>query len=400
MGAIGIRGMGNHNSKELAKCEGVKFTDACDVDQRELEKFQNIFEDQFDSPLQGHRDFRDLLDKNHIDAVMIATPDHWHALPFIYACEKGIDIYCEKPVSHNIVEGRAMVNAAKKFDRVVQIGSWQRSVQHFQDAIDFVRSGKLGDLSVCRAWINSNSNGIGHEPPSQPPDHLDWDMWLGPAPYKLFHSNQYHWNWRWFWDYAGGQTADWGVHMIDIVCLAMGQWDPIEVSSVGGMFVLDDDRTTPDTQLAIFKFPNFVLHWEVRWGNGRGLDGFDDQPGCAWIGRNAEFGVNRSRWQVFPEGKGDNLRLEEEPETINEIKESHQQNFIDCVRSRKTPRSDIETMHKTTVLCHLANIAFRTGKKLEWDAAREIITNEPSAMDCPQFVREYRAPWKLPLHNV
>ncbi|MGI6454576.1 MAG: Gfo/Idh/MocA family protein [bacterium] len=396
MAVIGVRGQGRHDSYQLMNCEGVKFVAACDVDQRELEHYLSRVEDEKGQTMKPCHDFREVLDMNDVDAVVIATPDHWHALPFVYACEAGKDIYVEKPIAHNITEGRAMVNAARKFKRVVQVGSQQRSDQVFQDAIDFVRSGKLGDIHLCRAWILGNSSGIGHVSPSNPPEGFDWDMWLGPAPYQLYRANMNHWNWRWFFDFAGGQTADWGVHMMDIICLAMGQWDPIEVSSHGGTFVLDDDRDTPDTQIAVFKFPDFVLHWEVRWGNGRPLDGFSEGHGSEWIGTNGTLGVNRGRWEVFSEGD----RLKEKPETVNPVQSNHHQNFVDCIRSRQTPRSDIESMHKTTTLCHLANIAFRTGKKLEWDADQEIITNEPSAMDCPQYRREYRAPWHLPFHKA
>lgn len=396
MGTIGTGGQGSGDSYGLMRTGQTQWAGGCDVDSTQLDRFAGRMEGEFEQKIQKYHDFRELLDNKDIDAVVIGTPDHWHALPFVHACEAGKDIYCEKPISHNIVEGRAMVNAAKKFKRVVQIGSWQRSVQHFQDAIDFVRSGKLGDISVCRAWLLGNSNGVGHVPPSAPPAGFDWDLWLGPAPFKLYRSNMNHWNWRWFYDYAGGQTADWGVHMLDIVCLAMGEWDPTEVTCVGGTFVLDDDRDTPDTQIATFKFRDWVLHWEVRHGNGRGLDGFGQGHGSEWIGRNGTLGVDRNRWEVFAEGD----KLTDRPETVNEIKMGHNENFLECIRTRQAPRSDIETMHKTTLLCHLANIAFRTGKKLDWDADREVITNEPSAMDCPQFRREYRAPWKLPMYSA
>ena len=396
MGVIGTGGQGTGDAHDLIRTGQVQFIAACDVDSNHLDRFTNRVADQFKQPCQAYHDFRDLLAVKEIDAILIGTPDHWHALPFITACEAGKDIYLEKPISHNIVEGRAMVNAAKKYRRVVQVGSWQRSVQHFQDAIDFVRSGKLGKISVCRAWLLGNGGDVGHVPPSDPPAGFDWDFWVGPAPFTLYRSNMNHWNWRWFFDYAGGQTADWGVHMMDIVCLAMGKWDPTEVTCVGGTFILDDDRDTPDTQIATYKFDSFVMHWEVRWGNGRGLDGYSSGHGSEWIGTNGQLGVNRGKWEVFPEGD----RLKETPQTVTQIKESHYQNFVDCIRSRNQPRSDIESMHKTTVLCHLANIAFRTGKKLVWDADREIIVNEPSAMNCPQFQREYRAPWHLPIYTV
>ncbi len=392
IGAIGLRYRGTTVSREFLKLKDVEVTHCCDIDEREIGKFKKLLDDTYGIDVKTYPDFRKMIDQKEIDAVLIATPDHWHALPFIYACKAGKDVFVEKPLCHNIAEGGAMINATKKYNRVVQVGTWQRSVQHFQDAIDFVRSGKLGDISLCRAFRVRNSEGIGHRPPTEPPDGFDWDFWLGPAPYTPYRTNRNHFDWRWYFDYAGGETADHGAHMLDITCYAMGDWDPIEVSSFGGQYVIDDDRDTPDTQTAIFRFKNFVLTWEVRWGNGRPVDGFSSGLGSEWIGRNGTLGVNRSKWEFFPENKD----FEEKPQTINEIKTNHFQNFIDCVRSRHTPRSDIESSHKTAVLCHLANIAYRTGKKLKWDADREIIINEPDAMNCPHYRREYRAPWNLP----
>ncbi len=396
IGTIGLRYRGTTVSREFLKLKNVEVTHCCDVDEREIAKFKKLLQDTYSIKVHSYSDFRELIDQKEIDAVLIATPDHWHALPFIAACEGGKDIFVEKPFSHNIVEGRAMVNAARKYQRVVQVGTWQRSTQHFQDAIDFVRSGKLGTISVCRAFRVRNSEGIGHKPPTTPPAGFDWDFWLGPAPYTPYRENRNHFEWRWYFDYAGGETADHGAHMLDITCLAMGDWDPLEVSSFGGNYVIDDDRDTPDTQTAIFRFKDFVLTWEVRWGNGRSVDGFSSGLGSEWIGRNGTLGVNRGKWEFFPENK-DN---KEKPETVHELKTNHFQNFIDCMRTRHTPRSDVESSHKSAVLCHLANIAYRTGKKLEWDANREVITNEPSAMDCPHYQREYRAPWVLPRHHI
>ena len=396
MGAIGLRYRGTTVSKELMKTNSVDFVACCDVDRRENEKYVRFFQEHYNTRIEQYQDFRKLLDRNDIDAVLIATPDHWHAIPFIYACEAGKDVFVEKPLSHNIIEGRAMVNAARKHQSVVQVGTWQRSTQHFQDAIDFVRSGQLGTISICRAWRARNSEGIGCMPPKNPPDGLDWDFWLGPAPYTPYRANRCHFDWRWYFDYAGGETADHGAHMMDIVCLAMGDWDPIEVSSFGGSYVIDDDRDTPDTQVAIYRFRDFTMTWEVRWGNARPLDGFPSGLGSEWIGRNGTLGVDRGKWTFFPEKGTEKI----EPETVTELETNHFQNFIDCIKSRNTPRSDIETSHKTAVLCHLANISFRTGKKLEWYADREVVVNDPSAMECPHYQREYRAPWILPINKT
>lgn len=391
LGTVGLRYRGTTVSNEMMKTGDASIVACCDVDKNENQKFKHTMKDQFDLNVSSYHDFRELIDRNDLDAVIIATPDHWHALPFIYSCEAGKDVFVEKPLSHNIKEGRAMVNATKRYQRVVQVGTWQRSIQHFQDAIDFVRSGQLGDIQVCRSWRARNSEGIGTLPSSNPPDHLDWDFWLGPAPYVPYRPNRCHYDWRWHFDYAGGETPDHGAHMLDITCLAMGDWDPLEITSTGGNFVIDDDRDTPDTQFTTFQFKDFVLTWEVRWGNGRAVDGFSSGLGSSWIGTNGMLGVNRGRWETFSEDD----RLEKKPETVHEIKTNHFQNFLDCVRTRETPRSDIESSHKTATLCNLASIAYRTGFKLEWDAEREIITNEPSAMNCPQYQREYRMPWQF-----
>lgn len=391
MATIGLRNQGTSDTRDLIATGQVEFIAACDVDRRELDKYPERIGYEEDKPFKKFGDFRKLLEMKELDAVLIATPDHWHALTFLAACEAGKDIYLEKPISHNIIEGRAMVNAAKRFGRVVQVGTWQRSVQHYQDAIDFVRSGKLGPITVCRAWNHGGLNGIGNIPVSAPPAELDWDMWLGPAPFKLYRENAAHYNWRVFFDYGGGSTTDIGAHMIDICCLALGEWDATEITSYGDRFLIEDDSDMPDTLLTIFKFPNYILHWETRLGNQRGADGASQWYGSSWLGTNGTLSINRDHYEVFPEGD----KLPDRPQTVNEVKANHYQNFIDCIKSRRKTVSDIETMHKTTTLCNLANISYRTGLSLKWDAQREVITNYPETMNCPQYQREYRAPWEL-----
>lgn len=362
----------------------------CDADNGHAERAASIAEKKYSKRPKVFKDFRELLDIKDTDAVIIATPDHWHALPFIRACEAGKDIYLEKPISHNIVEARSMLAAAKKFKRVVQVGTWQRSVQHFMDAIDFVRSGKLGKISVCRAWTLGNA-GLGRQQSSNPPLGLDWDLWLGPAPYTEFRPNRCHGTWRWFFEYGTGMTGDWGVHMMDIVLLGMQVKSPLEVASYGGKFIAgqEDDRTTPDTQMVIYKFPNFVLNWEVHVGPP-GLDG-GGSHGAEFLGQRGWLIVDRERWTV------DGTR--ERPSTLNPAGD-HTANFLECIKTRKEARSDIESMYYTTVLCHLGNIAYRVGRSIKWDGQKGVIVGDKDAMQCEQYRREYRKPWELPSYEL
>jgi predicted dehydrogenase len=394
MGVIGCGGQGRSNMRSFMRRSDLDIVACCDVDREHLDATLADVERRTGRKPAGEKDFRKVLEMRDVDAVLISTPDHWHALPAILACEAGKDVYLEKPISHDIYEGRAIVNAAKKYGRVVQIGTWQRSTQHFVDAVDYVRSGKLGKISVCRAWILGRG-GVGHQQPQTPPPQLDWEMWLGPAPMTEYRSNRCHYNFRWFYDYAAGMAGDWGVHMMDIVLLAMDAWHPTKVSSVGGKFISgpEDDRDTPDTQMAIYQFPDFVMNWEVHVGNP-GLDGGRDH-GTEFIGSEGVLLVDRGGWKITDK-KGQPV---EKPASATQVN-NHWDNFIDCMRSRVKPRSDIETMHFTTTACHLANLAYRTGREIDWDGAREVVTNDKDLMRDQSYRRAYRKPWSLPMHKV
>ncbi len=396
LGLIGCGGQGRHVMHELWEYPDVEVVAVCDVDQSRMDETAREVEIKYGRTPFVSKDFRNILGIKEIDAVIVGTPDHWHALPTIYACEVGKDVYLEKPISHDIVEGRAMVNAAKRFKRVIQVGTWQRSLQHFVDAIDFVRSGALGKISVCRAWT-LGGGGIGQFPVEEPPPELDWDFWLGPAQWEPYRQRRAHYHFRWFFNFASGLTGDWGVHMMDIVLLGMNVWAPNEVASVGGKIIAgeDDDRTTPDTQMAVFKFPDFVMNWEIHHG-GPGLD-CGGGHGCEFIGENGSLIVDRGGYKLRPER--DRLESEEIP-TVNPVPTDHARNFLDCIRTREKPRSDIETMHRTTTMCHLANLAYLVGRTIHWDAEREIVIGDPKAMECQSYQREYRSPWKLPMHRA
>lgn len=400
LGLIGCGGMGRANLKSFMDIEGVEVGALCDVDAKHLDETVADVVGAGRRAPRTYRDFRKLLEQRDIDAVIIGTPDHWHALPFIAACEAGKDIYCEKPISHSVAEAKAMVAAARHFKRVVQVGTWQRSMPHYQQALEFIHSGKLGEITVCRAWFVNPVGGwiepIGHQTPTTPPPELDWDLWLGPAPKKAYAANRCHFNWRWFYDTGGGLMTDWGVHLIDIALLGMQQSDPVSVHSIGGRFLLNDDGETPDTMQTVYRFPKWLLNWEVRLNNGRGLDGGRDH-GTEFVGTKGTLVVDREGYQYFPEDRRETVLP---PPAKMGAPNPHWQNFLDCMRTRATPTSGIESMAKTTIVCQLGNIAYQTGRTIYWDAAQQDVRNRRDAKRCATYHRDYRAPWKLKTYGA
>jgi predicted dehydrogenase len=353
---------------------------------------------------QGYADFRRVLDRKDVDAVIVGTPDHWHALPTVLACEAGKDVYVEKPISVTVAEGRKMVDAARRYRRVVQAGTQQRSGKHFQQAAELVKSGRLGTVTQVRTWNFGNDapDGIGTPPDASPPPDLDWEMWLGPAPMRPFNANRFgvapdRWSsFRWFWDYAGGMMTDWGVHLLDIVQLAMGVDAPRFVSASGGKFALRDNRETPDTLVATFEYPGFVCTYENRVANAAPIDG--KGYGILFHGTDATMFVDRQGFEIIPETRksGETTVRRSEAlkvENSNEHHLDHMRNFLDCVKSRGAPASEIEIGHRSSTTALLGNIAYRTGRRLTWDAANERIVGDPAA--AAMLVREYRRPWRL-----
>jgi predicted dehydrogenase len=396
LGLIGAGNMGRFNLRQLLDLPGVECAAICDVDAKHAEEgVADVLKKQARAP-RVFKDFRQLLGQKDIDAVIIGTPDHWHAIPFIAACEAGKDIYCEKPVSHSFVEAKAMAAAARRFNRIVQIGSWQRSVPHFQQAIDFVRSGRMGKIQLCRAWNFTRLNPLGRQHATPVPAELDWDFWLGPAPFHAYQPNRCHKTWRWFFETGGAKLADWGVHMIDIVLLAMNESDPLNVHSEGGIFLADDDRNTPDTMQTLYRFPNWQLHWEQRQGNDRGLDGGKDH-GSEFIGEKGTLIVDRNAIRWFPLEEDD---ADSGPGQTVRGENTHWKNFLECVKTRATPRSDIQSMSKTTMLCHLGNISWQSQTTVKWDAAAQDIANSGAARHAISYERPYRKPWKLKVYRA
>jgi predicted dehydrogenase len=404
LGLIGSGGMGCANMYTLMGKPEVEVAAICDVDSSHLTEPVKNVEKKYGKLPAALKDFRRLLEMKEIDGVIIGTPDHWHALPMIMACEAGKDVYVEKPISHDIVEGQAMVRAARKYKRVVQVGTWQRSTQEFVDVIDYVRSGKLGKISVCRCWTLGNAN-VGKGPAQTPPASLDYDFWVGPARFEPYKPWRCHGQFRWFFNFAAGLTGDWGVHMIDIALLGMTQDDnnlpmPARIHTVGGKIICDpdDDRTTPDTQITTYQFnkpdgaPDWLLQWEVRVG-GQGLD-LGPGHGTEFIGQNARLMVWRNDWHLWtPDGKPMDDQKKPSERRVND----HWQNWLDCIKSRETPRSGIYSMYQTTAVCHLANAAYLAGESLAWDNAKQTITT-PAGRATQSYRREYRKPWNLPMN--
>jgi predicted dehydrogenase len=399
LGLIGSGGMGRANMGEFMN-QGIPVAAICDVDSRHAEEGAGDVEKKQGKRPETCKDFRELLDRKDVDIVIIGTPDHWHALPFIRACEAGKDIYCEKPISHDITEARTMARAADKHKRIAQVGTWQRSTREFVAALDYVRSGKLGPITVARAWKTDN-NQLGKLHDQEVPKELDYDFWVGPAEFVPYREKNCHYNWRWFWNTAAGMTGDWGVHMIDIALLGLGSGGsdvavPAEVTCMGGHLAYpEDDRTTPDTQLAVMKFPDkkAILQWET---NRRPIDGEHDN-GTQFI---AADGKTLTVWRgglsvKGPDGK--ELEKPEDPKDMNGLG-SHIANFLECVESREQPRSNIASMARTTIVCHLINAAYLADGRVRWSAEKNDIDGE-AGKDTLSYRREYRSPWELPKYE-
>jgi len=395
IGAIGMGGMGTANMKHFLDMPDVEVVAVCDVDSNRLDSAVAEVEKKSGKKPAAFKDFRKVLEMKEIDAVSIGTPDHWHALPMILACEAGKDVYVEKPIGHDITEGKAMLGAARKYGTVVQVGTWQRSVQHYVDAQQFVQSGKMGKIAIVRAWTCSGVT-PGKVKVCPAPKTLDWDFWVGPAKWEPFKPCYHPGHFRWFFNFAAGLTGDWGVHMLDTVGTFMNEWHPWEVASYGGKLICgpEDDRTTPDTQIAIYKFPDWILQWEIHVSEP-GLDGGGGH-GVEFIGEHGILRIDRAGYNYTP--KGDQQK--EGPTPTEKLPTDHWQNFIECMRTRQKPRSDIESMHYSTNLCHLANAAYLMGRSIKWDGKKQEIIGDKEALHCQSYYREYRQPWTLPRHDL
>jgi predicted dehydrogenase len=397
---IGVRNMGfgileRHLETGLVNCVAL-----CDVDRKLLEKRAADVQKSGGLLPQMYGDFRQLLERKDVDAVIIGTPDHWHCLQTVYACEAGKDVYVEKPMANSIAECDLMVKAARKYNRIVQVGQQQRSGAQWQEVNRMIKAGTIGKLRKVNIWGNFNY-GVGQiKQPNQPvPDGVDFDMWLGPAPLKPFNPARFHGSWRMFWDHGGGLMTDWGVHLIDMAFWAKDLSTPPEITlaSGGNLSFQDNDHETFDTMSVIWQHGDFIVTWEHTAGTQGGP--WDKNYGLAFIGDNATIVVNRQGYKVIPEWDGNRKVNKAEPIEVPMQGENHGEhvaNFIECVKSRKTPACPPEKGRVVAVAAHAANIAVRTGEnKLVWDEQKGKFSNSETANNMVD--PKYRKPWELPI---
>jgi predicted dehydrogenase len=416
IGLIGCGGRGLDVARLMRRVPGAEYGAVCDVYAPNAERAKQQL--TTGAPVFG--DFRKLLERKEIDAVHIATPDHWHAIPTILACEAGKDVYVEKPLAHNVREGRAMVAAARKHNRIVQTGTQHRSAPHYREVERIVKSGELGEVRFVRVWNYSNltPDGIGRPSDEAPPEDLDWDFYLGPAPKVPFNRARFLSTFRWFWDYAGGTLTDYGTHRFDTVQQVMGVEAPRAVSASGGRFSLKDAGEMPDVMQVTYEYDGFILSYEASNLNAHGLGGRtpemgyyqtrdkDDRPhGEAYYGTNGALFADRIGFEIYPEPTKNALtarqrskpvesyRMEAKRYQSKDATDLHTANFIECVRSRKTPNADIEIGHRSTTVPHIGNIAYKTKRKLVWDATKEDFVNDAAASKL--LGRKARKPWDL-----
>ena len=406
---IGAGSRGNQLLDLFLKRDDVEFVHVVDVDDKHAsDTAERIAKEKGNKP-ETAREYGKCLDDKNVDAVVIATPDHWHALPAIQACQAGKDVYVEKPVAHNIAEGQAMLKAARKFDRVMAVGTQQRSSENFQKAVQAVQSGKLGKVFWVQTWNFENISpvGMGRYPDTAAPEHLDYERWLGPAPLHAYNPNRCHLLFRWFFDYAGGMMSDWGVHLNDIVLWALNQDGPQAVTAAGGIFTTDDDRDTPDTLQVVYDFPGTTLTYSMRKGNGLPYNGH--KYGILFCGTDGSLMLDRSGHEITPDQVElpYGIKLVHGDRKVRKITldksdfkakddggPAHVDDFFDCLKSRKRPAADIEIAHKSTITTHLGNIAYKLGRKLQWDSETETFKDDRDAN--AMLSREPRKGYELP----
>jgi predicted dehydrogenase len=391
LGCVGIRGMGRGHVERFAKMPNVEVAALCDVDESVLAARLTDLEKAGWKRPAVFSDVRRLLEDKSIDAISIATPNHWHTLITILACQAGKDVYVEKPCSHNIFESRQIVAATRKYDRIVQHGTQSRSSVALQDAIQKMREGIIGEVYMARGLCFKTRDTIGHAPDEPVPAGVDYDLWLGPAPKRPFSRNRFHYNWHWNWDYGNGEIGNQGIHQMDVARWGLGVRYPVKISGMGARFMFDDDQQTPNSMVSTFEFDEAgkkkqlvfeVRHWLTNREEGVTVGNlfYGSQGYFTTTGNKFFLGKNQSPRLALDDKSGDNL-----------------ENFIKVVRSRKRSEqnAEIEEGAISCVLVHLANISYRLGRTLNFDpnTLRCIGDEEANSL----FTRDYRSPFIVPV---
>ncbi len=386
--AIGVGNQGTGNLKAFAK----NAVAVCEVDKARLATAAGIVEkDGKRTPVAAVADYRKLLERKDIDAVVITTPDHWHALQTIHACQAGKDVYCEKPLSLVIEEGRAMVKAARDHKRIVQTGSQQRSAKEFHKACELVRNGAIGKVKEVLVglpgpnWVERAKSPV---PDSAPPEGLDYELWLGPAPMRPYNEKRVHYLFRFFWDYSGGQQTNFGAHHLDIAQWGLGMDDSGPVSIEGtATFHKDQWFETPETARITYTYASGIPVSCTLGAKGH-------PGGTTFVGEKGKVAVNRGKIEVTLNGEKvkDPYALATGDVKLT-VSTNHHKHWLDCIKSRALPICDVEIGHRSATVCHLGNIALRTGRKIAWDPAKEQIVGDADA--AKMAGKPYREPWKL-----
>lgn len=396
LGLIGGHNQGRGDALRAIQ-QGAEIKTFCDIDQDILDKVNSDLEKAQGKAPETTKEFERLLDDKDIDGVIIATPDHWHARIAILACQAGKDIYIEKPLTQTIHDGQMVRDAVRKYKRVAQVGTQNRSSAHFKSAIDYVKTGKLGKICEITTWICQLRPTIGNPPDSDPPATVDYDVWLGPAPKRPFNKNRFHYTWRFFWDYGNSELGNQGVHMLDVAlwgiqALRGGLENslPTHVSGNSGIYWLNDAKEVPDTQVITYDYGDFMLTWEMRsFAKHNPIDGLRD--GIGFHGSEASLMLGDLSWKVYPRDGSIGPS-----EVVANDRESgaHERNFIECIKSRQDPHATIEIGRLSTTVCHLGNVCTRLRRDVVFDPKTEIFGHDKEAN--AYLSKEHRKPYILP----
>jgi predicted dehydrogenase len=400
LGLVGGRNRGSQVGLLAIRRGGAEIKTFCDIDQAILDKVNPDLEGAQNKRPETTKEFRRLLDDKEIDGVIIATPDHWHTHMALLACQAGKDVYIEKPLTQTIQEGHLIRDAARKYNRVVQVGTQNRSARQFQSAVEYVKSGKLGKICQVSAWECQVRESIGNPPDSDPPPTVDYDVWLGPAPKRPFNINRFHYNWRFFWDYGNSEQGNQGVHMLDVALWGIQQFRglenclPTHVSGTSGIYWLKDAKEIPDTQVLTYDYGDFMLVWDLcSYARHHPIDG--SREGISFKGTEGTLMVHgagyRGNWKVYH--KDGSVGPEVGP--ADESEEGlHEKNFVDCIKSRKRPNADVEVGRLSTTICHLGNICCHLRRDINFDPRTETFGSDKEANT--YLTKDYRSTYPLP----
>jgi predicted dehydrogenase len=388
---LGVNGRGKDHIQGIENLPDAEVVMLCDPDKELLAKRADDFATRHKRKVQTEPDLRKVFDNKEIDAVTIATPNHWHSLAAIWACQAGKDVYVEKPASHNVYEGRKLVEAAHKHNRIVQHGVQLRSSEALQEAVQLLRKGVIGEVYMARGLVFRWRPSIGKSPNEPAPEHLDYNLWLGPGPERPFSKRLVHYNWHWHWDYGNGDVGNQGIHETDMCMWGLGgETLPSRITGMGGKFLFDDDKETPEILTTLYHYPEQkkliqfeVRHWMTNLEDGAGV-------GNIFFGSEGYMVVKGyDTYEVY-------LGQKREKGPARKAGGDHYANWIKAIRSRKTSDQNgpVETAHLSSALAHLGNISYRLGRQLEFDAAKERIIGDKEAD--AMLTRKYRKPFVVP----